>query len=77
RETGISHSGFSAALAPHKLHIVSLPRSVGKARSFRCSSLPMETHFVGLSIGFSFAAEVGQSGAAFSLAAKRYNLIGS
>ncbi|MBR4472773.1 MAG: hypothetical protein IKS55_03960, partial [Oscillospiraceae bacterium] len=52
RETGISHAGFSAALAPHKLHIVSLPRSVGKARSFRCSSLPMETHFVGLSIGF-------------------------
>ena len=36
---------------PHKLRIVSLPRSVGKARSLRCSSSPNRTRFTGLRFG--------------------------
>ena len=40
REGDPSHSGSSAALAPHKLHIVSLPRSFGKAASFVRRTLP-------------------------------------
>ena len=47
----LSHLHFHAALSSSQASDHSLPSSVRKAHSLRCSSSPMKTHFVGLFIG--------------------------